>query len=63
LVLARIYDYATWNMYQCIVSARRKRLTQFDFQQMQEVKEGGSEEVRCEWAVVLLFGLSLWQLE
>ncbi|KAL3772988.1 hypothetical protein ACHAW5_005060 [Stephanodiscus triporus] len=34
--LARMYDYATWNMYQRIVSARRKRLAQIDLQKMRE---------------------------
>jgi hypothetical protein len=47
-------------MYQCIVSERRKRLAQINLQQMREVKEGALEEGQCEWAVVLLFGLSFW---
>ena len=37
--LVRRYDHATWNMYQRIVSARRKRLAQIDLQKMREAKE------------------------
>ncbi len=57
-----MYNYATRNMYQRTVSARRKRLAQINLQQMQESKERVLEEGRCEWVVVLLFGLSLWQI-
>lgn len=38
--LVRMYDYATWNMYERIVSARRKRLAQIDLQQRREAEEG-----------------------
>lgn len=31
--LTRMYDYATWNMYERIVNARRRRLTEMDAQQ------------------------------
>jgi hypothetical protein len=37
--LVRMYDYATWNMYERIVSARRKRLAQIDLQQRREAEE------------------------
>ena len=39
--LVRMYDYATWNMYERIVSARRRRLAQIDLQQRREAEEGG----------------------
>ena len=41
--LARMYDYATWNMYERIDSARRKRLAQIALQQRWEAKEGASD--------------------
>jgi hypothetical protein len=37
--LVRMYDYATWNMYERIVSARRKRLAQIDLQQRREAED------------------------
>jgi len=46
--LARMYDYATWNMYERIVSARRKRLAQIELEKQQqleaEVKDKEEEE-------------------
>lgn len=39
--LTRMYDYATWNMYERIVSARRQRLTQLDSAQDSSREDGG----------------------
>lgn len=36
--LARMYDYATWNMYERIVSARRKRLAQIELEKQQQLE-------------------------
>lgn len=48
--LTRMYDYATWNMYERIVSARRRRLSQLETQQSSEPSspstESGSKTVR-----------------
>ena len=36
--LARMYDYATWNMYERIVSARRKRIAQIELEKQQQLE-------------------------
>lgn len=33
-----MYDYATWNMYERIVSARRKRLVQIELEKQQQLE-------------------------
>lgn len=37
--LTRMYDYATWNMYERIVNARRRRLSQLDVAASQQEEE------------------------
>jgi hypothetical protein len=52
--IARMYDYATWIMYERIVSARRRRLALIDQQLRREEEEKEEEERRAGDAVVVV---------
>jgi len=42
--LAKMYDHATWNMYERIVSARRRRITEMDAQEVQRSQSQSTGE-------------------
>ncbi|KAL9185688.1 hypothetical protein ACHAXT_003465 [Thalassiosira profunda] len=46
--LARMYDHATWNMYERIVTARRHRLSQMDSQGSEPDTSASSSPVEAE---------------